>query len=147
MRFRLEGLEETVRNLGELPKATRRNVLRRVLKKAGQPIAAMAAASAPRGETGRLIGSIEVATQLTARQRRGAKVNEVEVYIGPVRRGRVLNYASFVEFGTIDTAAHPFMRPAWDSGREVALGIIKVELGREIEGAASRLARKAARAA
>jgi len=59
----------------------------------------------------------------------------------------VLYYATWAEFGTVDTPPHPYMRPAWDSGAEPALEYIKAELGNEIERAAQRLARKAARLA
>jgi HK97 gp10 family phage protein len=142
---RIEGLDELVRNLGELPKATRRNVLRRVLLRRAEPIANQAAQIAPES-SGKLAFSIAASTQLTRRQRRGAKVNEVEVYIGPAGGTGALNYASFVEFGTIDTPAQPYMRSAWESGKERVLIQIGQDLGQEIEAAAGRLSRKAARA-
>lgn len=141
----MEGLEETVHNLGELPKATRRNVLRRVLMRRAEPVATMAAQLAPE-QTGRLAFSIAVSTQLTRRQRRGAKLNEVEVYIGPAAGAGSLYYASFREFGTAELPAHPYMRPAWDSQREEVLVQIGRDLGQEVENAAARIARKAARA-
>jgi HK97 gp10 family phage protein len=144
-RLRMEGLAELNRALAELPKATRRNALRRVLQKAAQPTADMAQGLAPRGETGILIGSIVVSTQLT-RRHRGAKQNEVEVHIGPAGGRGALNYASFVEFGTKDATAHPFMRPAWDASKDGALNTIKTMLGNEVERAAARLASRRARA-
>lgn len=143
---RLEGLEQTVTNLGDLSRATGRNVLRRVLLPAGEPVAHDAAQMAPY-RTGRLAFSVVVSTQLTRRQRRGAKQNEVEVYIGPAGGNGALNYASFGEFGTIDTPAQPFMRPAWESNRGIVLGLIHSGLKAEVERAADRAARKVARLA
>lgn len=142
--FKLEGLEQTVANLTDLPKATGRNVLRRTLTQALEPVAAQAAQSAPH-RSGRLAFSIAVSSQLTRRQRRGAKVNEVEMHVGPAGGTGALNYASFAEFGTSDTPVHPFMRPAWDAKKAATLEFIKRRLGEEIERAAARLARKTAR--
>lgn len=142
---KMEGLEETVSNLGELPKATGRNVLRRVLLRRGEPVAQMASQLAPE-MSGRLAFSIAVSTQLTRRQRRGAKVNEVEVYIGPAAGAGSLYYASFREFGTAELPAHPYLRPAWDALKDMTLTMIGRDLGEEVEAAAGRLARKAARA-
>ena len=49
-------------------------------------------------------------------------------------------YAKFVEFGTKDTAAQPFMRPAWDEvGGQPALIRIAKELGSGIEKSAAQL--------
>lgn len=141
---RLEGLEQTVANLNELPKATGRNVLRRVLKKNAEPVADLAAQLAP-SRTGRLSYSISVSFTLTRRHRRD-KVNEAEVYIGPASGLGTLNYASFDEFGTIDTPAFAFMRGAWSAKQDETLSGITSDLKTEVERAAARNARKLARA-
>lgn len=132
--------------LGEMTKATRRNVVRRALLQAAEPVADTAARLAPE-QSGHLAFSVSVSTQLTRRQKREGKQSEVEVYIGPAGGTGALNYASFVEFGTIATPAHPFMRPAWDGGKGAVLNTIKTNLGAEIERAAARAARKAMRTA
>jgi HK97 gp10 family phage protein len=59
----VEGLKELDEALGQLTKATARNVLRRVLKKAGQPIADAARGKVP-VDTGKLRDSIIVGTKL-----------------------------------------------------------------------------------
>lgn len=142
--FKLEGLEQTVSNLTELPKATSRNVLRRTLTKNAQPVANLASHLAPH-RTGRLSFSISVSTQLT-RRHKGEKVNEVEVYIGPAGGLGALNYASFDEFGTVDTPARPFMRGAWYAKQNAVLLGITEDLKIEVERAVARLARKLGRA-
>jgi HK97 gp10 family phage protein len=137
----IEGLEETLANLRELPQRIGRTTLRKSLTKAAQPVAVLARNLAPR-QSGDLASSILVTSQLTRRHRRGAKQNEVEVYIGPTSGKGVLNYASFVEFGTIDTPPQPYLRPAWDRAEPIVLKIFAEDLGPQIEAAAGRVSKK-----
>ena len=152
----LRGFRELDRALGELPKATARNVLRRVARGALEPMANAAAAAAPE-DTGKLAFSIEVSETRTRRAQpakaeflapgvfRSARKNYVELAMGSAGGLRVLPYAAFVEFGTVDTPAQPYMRPAWDAGKDGALQHVRSELGSEIDKAAARIAAKAAR--
>lgn len=143
--FKLEGAKELARALEELPKATARNVLKRVLTKAGKPVEAAMIAGAPR-DTGFTAGSIGVSARLNPAQRREAKKEGkffAEVYVGSTRGSA----AVFQEFGTVDQPAHPYMRPAWDANKEGVLRVVETELGGEISKAAARLARKAAKLA
>ncbi|MEW9808596.1 HK97-gp10 family putative phage morphogenesis protein [Mesorhizobium sp. ZMM04-5] len=142
----VEGLRELDEALGELPKATGKAVLRRVLKKAAQPIADDAKAKAP-VLSGALQISIGVGTKLTRRQSRLHRKMftddraSVEMFVG----AGGLPQAHLREFGGDDAPPHPFMRPAWDAGKAGVLESIKADLGDEIMKAAKRLARKAAR--
>ena len=144
MAIKMEGWKELDRALGELPKATARNVLRRVLKNAAEPIKEAMEAKAPR-RTGFTAASIEISNTLNPAQRRDARRGNdkafAEVYIGS-RRGSA---AVFEEFGTIHQPAHPYMRPAFEANSDQALNTISTELGTEIEKAAARLAKKAAK--
>lgn len=142
----VQGVEETIAALREFPRATGRSTLRRALVKAAQPVAVVARSYAPDDPaTGApdLKSSIDVATQLTRRQR-ATKANEVEVYVGPTRQaGRyVLNYASLKEFGTFKDRPHPYMRPAWDRMKGIVQKILERELAVEFEKAAKRVTRK-----
>lgn len=142
-KVKLEGLKELEAALGQLPKATGRNVLRRVLKEAGEPIAQAARAKAPR-ETGNLIESIDVGTRLTRRQTgQHKKQSTVEMHVGSGPNPQSITQ----EFGTFKEPAQPFMRPAWDSQKRAALDIIYNLLWPEIERAATRHANKLARKA
>src|SRR5688572_23085667 len=76
---KLEGFRELDRALGQLPKATAKNVLRRVLKKAAQPVDDDASAAAP-VNTGKLQVSVITGTQLTRSQRRGAYLKTSNYY-------------------------------------------------------------------
>lgn len=165
--IKIEGLRELDAALGQLPKATARNVLRRTLKKAGEPTAERARQLVPVNQ-GHLKRSITVSTKkpvghgagrqaFAAAMRAGATkaaagaaaraANRTsadafaEAFIGPGR----YPHAHMVEFGTEKMAPQPYLRPAWDATKMKVLDIIKSELGSEISKAAKRLARKAAR--
>lgn len=143
---RVEGLSELRDALAELPKATGANVLRRALLKAGKPIEDMAKSLAPR-RTGALDVSISTVPASPGKMTRTGKAaydkqSKVEVLVeaGPVPQ------AVTQEFGTVNHPPHPFMRPAWLANKRVALDTMKKELWEEIQKAAARLARKAAKA-
>lgn len=148
----VEGLKELEAALLELPsRATQRNVIKRVLIKAAEPIATqMAANSEHFRKTGKLEESIDVGTKLTVRQARikrkdkrtgGKDHGDVEVFAGAGRVG----YAHLKEFGDFNSAPDPYARPAWDAEKGNALAIIKRDLWSEIKKAADRIAKKALR--
>jgi HK97 gp10 family phage protein len=138
--FRVEGLRELNQALGELPKATQKNVLRRVLKKAAQPVDDEASSSAP-NDTGKLEQSVITGMRLTRSQRssayRAGSNGVVEIHVGTAM-GRGL----FTEFGTFKDAPQMWFTRAWEGTKNQALDIIKSDLGAEIEKSASRLRKK-----
>jgi HK97 gp10 family phage protein len=140
--FEVEGLKELDNALGELPKATARNVLLRVLKGEGAPITETAKQLAPDDPR---TGGKDLHTSIVMKTTKARKrVQAVEVEIGPTT---AKFYGIFHEFGTAKMAAHPFMRPAFDGQVSRVLAGIKDRLREEIEKARARLARKAAREA
>ena len=151
---RVEGLSELEDALLDLPKGLQRGVLQRVLKKAAQPIVAAARAKAPvdqdpadtpRRRPGTLRDSLHDGTKLNARQRRFAKAegkSYAERYVGTSDPAGVPQ-----EFGTFSNVAQPFLGPAWDEEKGMALEIVKTELGGEISRTAERAAKRAARLA
>lgn len=161
----VSGLAELDKALGELPKATARNVLKRTLDKAAQPIVESAKMYAP-VDTGKLresiiaspkiknkVGKAEYAAAMRAglgKAAAGAALRQVrsamkglgsfaEIFVGP--SGKAVPYAHIVEFGSVKDSPQPYMRPAWEGERQKALEIIKAELGGEIIKAAKRVAR------
>lgn len=162
-------LAAALRELGADPliKAT----MRRALLDVARPIADVAALLAPVGrETGKphLKAKIIASTQLSARQRRGrarSGPNEAFVFIGSGPRGPGV----LVEFGTGprrqrtnhpgarghggshpgkstgQMRPHPFLRPAWEGGKDRALDDFGKALWRQIARSAERLARRQAR--
>lgn len=150
--IKLEGFRELERALSELPKATGKNVLRRVAKGALEPMADVAAARAP-SRTGKLAYSIAVSEKSTPRAKwnkgkfRSARSNGIVMAMGPASGLGTLEYAAFDEFGTIDTPTFAYMRAAWDVGAYPALEYIKANLAQEIGKSAAKLAKKRAKAA
>jgi len=143
---KIEGLRELDRALGQLPKATGKNVLRRVLKEAGEPIARAARDRAPKLEL-HLYENIDVGTKLTRRQaslhRRMFKDDRAsaEAFVGASDPAGMQQ-----EFGNERHDPQPWLRPAWDATKQRALFIIEHLLWTEIDKAAKRVARKAAKA-
>jgi len=140
IRVRVEGLRELQAALAELPRATSKNIQRRVLKKRAQPIADAARERAPVDE-GQLRDSIAVSAKLSKRQRRLHRKfgpDDVEMFVG----AGALPQAHLQEFGENGT---PFMRPAWEAHKRGVLDGIQADLWTEIQKAAARRARKAAR--
>lgn len=144
-KVKIEGLRELEAALADLPRGTGKNVLRRVLKKAAAPIESTAEALAPH-LTGTLERNINMGTRLTRRQaqmvRKADSKSSAEIHVGTADPAGIQT-----EFGNANQNAEPWLRPAWDQNKEGALNTIANDLGGEIEKAAARLARKAARAA
>lgn len=139
----VEGLDALKTALRELPDATARNVLRRVAKQVLQPVADRAESLAPI-QVGRLKRSIVVSDKLSRRQKsqfQRTDPNDVMMHVG----AGALAQAHMMEFGTQDITPRPFLRPAWDSQKDAVLEEIKAKLWAEIEKAAKRLERKAAK--
>ena len=144
---KVEGLRELETALMDLPKATGKAVLRRVAKQALIPFdKAWRANAAAHRLTGALEESGGIGTKLTRRQARlNRKVEgkaSIEMYAGPNDPAAIP-----AEYGTVDQAARPFGRKAWASTQDETLKIVAANLGNEIDRAAARLARKAAKLA
>lgn len=171
--FKIEGLRELDEALKELPRATARNVLKRALTKAGQPMADMARSLAPVDPDGggtlrdnivvssrikNKVGASEYAAAMRdglgkeaavaalrdARRAAAGMGSHAEVYVGPTTKAF---YGMFQEFGTRNHGPQPFLRPAFDSRAPRALDTIRDDLATEIEKARARLAKKAEREA
>lgn len=172
IRVQVSGLRELDKSLGELTKGQAKGVLKRVLLKAGQPIADAAQALAPR-DTGKLGDSIKVSTKVEnkAGKKEFAEAMKAglgaDAALGALRSARreAKGEASFAvaevgpqkpktkrdgikmwvqEVGSKTQPGKPYMRPAWDSEQNRALGIIKDELGDEIKKTVARAAKRRA---
>jgi HK97 gp10 family phage protein len=143
--IKMDGLKDCEEALNELTNATARNVLRRALMQAGEPVRAAAESLAP-VRTGKLKQGIVTTTQLSRRQRKSnPKQSAVEVYVGA--GGDRASFAHLVEYGTSDTAPKPFLRPAIDANQsEVITSFVDI-LKAEVSKALARARRKAAKGA
>lgn len=149
---KIEGLAALDIALGQLPKATARNVLIRTGKKALEPfiddvrkLAPVDAdpASSPKRPPGTLRDSYVIGTKLNKSQakevRREGK-NFAEVYAGTNDPAGVQT-----EFGNAHQAPQPHARPAWDGAQRQVLDGISDQLWNEILAAAKRLAKRRAK--
>lgn len=168
MTVRISGLAELDRALGELPKATARNVLIRTLNKAAEPMVEVAKQLAPKGKTGTLRDSIAASSRLknkvgnaeysaamrsglgkdvargallAARKAGKGQGSFAQLFVGPAKGTGAIRYAHLVEFGSVNNAPKPYMRPAWEETKMKMLDTIKGELGNQIIAAARRLGR------
>ncbi|RZJ01839.1 MAG: HK97 gp10 family phage protein [Brevundimonas sp.] len=139
--IKIEGLRELDAALGQLPKATGKNVLRRVAKARLQPIAEEMRRLAPDDpKTGG--NDLKTSITVTTKNPKGNKRESlIEAHAGPGQ----LPQAHMQEFGTQHHGPQPYARPAWDGGKDDLLAGVGEDLGNEIAKAAIRLARKTAR--
>ncbi|MBL8576134.1 MAG: HK97 gp10 family phage protein [Mesorhizobium sp.] len=158
----IEGLQELQRALQQFTKATARRVLERALLKAAKPIEHDAENNAPVA-TGELKRSIEskvlkrspgkqaFARTMSAGGSRAEAAaaaraaNARNAESAAVRISAIVPHAHLVEFGTVKMPAKPFLAPAMRAGRTGAISTIKVELKREIEATAKRVAKRKAK--
>ena len=144
-KVRLEGFQELDRALGQLKGSTERGVLRRIAKRALEPMLAAAQQTVPVDE-GDLRDSLRIAsgplTKGAKAQERSFLTRGVKLFLGTASRNAVR-----VEYGTANMSAQPYLRPAWDSGKDRALEIVKRDLGEEIRRTAERANRRAAKLA
>ena len=149
VKVRIDGLKELDAALGELGKSTGKNVLRRVLRGAAEPMADQIRATAPVDPDGggQLRDSAGVGTRLSRNQSRQHRKMfrddraSVEMFVGV----GALPQATLEEFGGPNNSPKGYVRAAWDAHKGPILEHIKTELGTEITKAAERQARKQAR--
>lgn len=142
----LSGFSELEAELERLSKAAGKGVLRRALKTSAEPVANIANSLAPVGETGEYSKSFVYSTKLNKRQAglhrrmfRNDKAS-VEGFLGTNDPAGVQQ-----EFGNINHAAQPALRPAWEQDKMALLDRLSKELWAELEKAISRAERRAAK--
>ena len=168
MKLRLDGMKDLERNLQRIEKrATQKAVLRRALKKAAEPMRAVAEAKAPRA-SGDLAKSIKISSKIVdevgatayhAAMRAGGSKGDalaamrsarralkasgggaaVELYLGPTKE---IFYGRFQELGTAHNPPHPFLRPAFDSEARPTIDRLAPIIWDEIEKSLSRIKAK-----
>ena len=149
MSFTVEGLRELEAALLDMNLVTAKNIGRRALRSAGLPVAAKMNAYAPvnqegLSDDGPLNESYTVSTRLNksqAKQERREGRDDVFMYIGT---NDVAGPQQ--EFGNERHNPQSHARPAWYAEQLPTLDRTKENLSVEIEKAAARQARKAAKA-
>ena len=148
-RMKVSGLRELERNLKNLEKtASKRSVGRNALKAGAKLFVETAKSLAPDNPaTGEpdLHRGIGIGTRLTKRQRGyHTKFDPIEVFAGVVEG---IGHGPLQEFGTINHAPRPFMRPSWDRNKKRALVVIRRELWTSYEKAIKRQRKRQAKKA
>ena len=146
--FWIEGADAIIAKLKKLETKPARNAIRRALRKGAKPIRDAARNNAKRiddPETREQIAkNITIAAGGTRREKQeGGPVMRVGVMGGArYRRGEMNNpggnttHWRYVEFGTSDTAAQPFMRPAGNekagAAFDATVSAMQTELDKEL---------------
>lgn len=125
--FKADGFDRLDRQLARLAKpsvAQKREALR-----LGAEIIADEMRRLAPVRSGRLRDSITVKVIGMAAAERQVDVRGTTVLIGPRQGGKNDPfYAFMVEFGTVNVAAHPFARPAWDAKNAEAGAVVMSSL-------------------
>lgn len=143
---KLEGFSDLDRAFDDLSRAVGKAVLRRAAIAAAEPMARVMRSLAPKDELD-LSESIDVSTKLSARQaalHRKMFRNDrdaVEIFVGPGPDPA----AHIQEFGSEHVTPQPFARPAFDQEWRGFIDKARVEIADQLQRAAERAARKAAR--
>jgi len=120
---RTHGGADLARTLDALPLKDARKVLLDGMVRAAGPIRHIAATLAPRGE------GEHMAEKIGIRRMPERDGEPPTVAVGVPRR---FFYDYLQEYGTVHHSAHPFWRPAFDTGAPAALGQLAGELWTEI---------------
>lgn len=156
----VSGFDELKAVLEELPRATQRNVLKKVTRQAMQPTFEQVRNSVP-VRTGKLQASVRLDVGLDdpgyrARARAAFRAKGTARGVKKTRGGGNIVaaikvggagafHAPFVEFGTVKMVAMPFLRPAFDADAGQMVDRLRESMSVEVRKAAARRAKKLAR--
>lgn len=121
--FEITGLKECLRALKTLAPKLEKKVLRQAIRKALKPILAKAKELAPKDK-----GDLAKAIKLRAAVKRKRGVIALEVRVGEGEFQGKTFYGGMQEYGTSKIQPHPFMRPAFDEGKDQAMTTAKEEI-------------------
>jgi HK97 gp10 family phage protein len=147
-RVSTSGFRELEEALSKLPKATGKNVLRRVARRELEPMKDSAVQLAPDDPKTVILDirrSIKIEEVKAKRAYGSVKYSAstgVSFLMGVDKRSF---HAKFQEWGTVHHPAQQFMRPTWDSGVEPLLERLKDSLWAEVKKASDKYAKKLAK--
>jgi HK97 gp10 family phage protein len=146
----VDGLDGILEALEEISKiATEKNIVRRALIDAAEPIRATWAELAPYDATDiglHLRDSVVVSEKTVSKDKDVGPPGGVTVYVGPAAN-LPRHHGIFMEFGTFKDIAQPSGRPAYDAKKYESLNLIGFFMWVQIDATAQRLSRRAARLA
>ncbi|MDE8651875.1 HK97-gp10 family putative phage morphogenesis protein [Novosphingobium album (ex Liu et al. 2023)] len=142
MRFDMSGFDEAMSNIRKVGMSLSNEVMSEIAQIALEPVAEDARALAP-VDTGALRESI-IVTGIAPRGSRSRGDEDVlfdgrTVFVGPLAAGAARRkghedtfYAGFVELGTVNMRAQPFLLPAWEANKDHVVVILGDLAGRAI---------------
>lgn len=138
MAVRVRGLKELERKLQAFPERVARNALSSSVGAGARLVRDNAKARAP-GDEGRLYRNI-----IAYRMRKGSTRHAISWAVTVKTKGDKDSfdnayYWTFVEFGTRYQVAQPFLRPAFESNKLRAVGVIARALRRRLQTEAAKL--------
>lgn len=119
MSSEIQGLEELIKNLTDLPDKLEKRVVRAAVRQGANVIKKKAQEFVP-VDKGDLKKSIKVSGEKSKPGVIAFKIRPT----GNKKKGISVFYGRFQEFGTSKMAAHPFMRPAYDEAGENVLNAV-----------------------
>lgn len=143
--FKVEGFAELYKALDGIERIPKAIGLEPLLIKALTPMSLVAASIAPDDPATAPPYDLKSSIAVSSRQRTGRSKQDralgqydARAYMGPTKYG--YPQAVMMEFGTVHATAQPYMRPAWDSGKQGALEIIKDGFAAQVQATARRYA-------
>lgn len=127
----IDGLRKLQRALTDLPERVAKKALGSAVLAGGGVVRKDARRRAP-------VATGNLRKQIRTRRSKLSTVYNVTYFVGV---GGKAFYWRFIEFGTKDQPAHPFLRPAFEENKKAAIEAIKAKLSIAIEREAAKLAR------
>lgn len=139
MNVKFEGGKELEKQLLKLKTATAKRVTRKVMKRVMEPVREKAESLAPEAE-----GDLKEAVSISSRARkRRQPAGTIEIHMGvETSQGQV---GTQQEFGNIQQAAQPFMRPAWEPMKYTVLENFGEQMMVEVLKSVARAEKRAAK--
>jgi len=137
----IEGLDDLKKTLETVAPREARNLMRSTIHGVASDIAKQAKSKAPRGK-----GNLRKAIKAKRRRPKtpDQPISDVMIETGRQARNDAF-YWRFVEYGTLNAPAQPFMGPAVDRLRPQVPDIMRKQFGKKLEAFLKRKAKKAAR--
>lgn len=129
------GGQDLAKALNALPDALSFRVQQQALKVAAEPMRSEAAILAPRGPDAPHIAE-NIVIGIPGKGLADVSDEDAVVAVGPEKK---YFYGYFWEYGWIHHAAHPFMRPAFDTKAQTSLTILGSELWTVIKKSTDRI--------
>ncbi|PLR93193.1 HK97-gp10 family putative phage morphogenesis protein [Bacillus sp. T33-2] len=120
MSFKLEGMDQLMRQIDQMGKAVDNQLLEKALQEGAEIMKEKVQETVP-VRTGKLKANIIV-----------SDVKDGVIHVGPDQQGTAF-YGHFLEFGTSKATAQPFMGPAFENNKDAVeekmADVVKRELG------------------